>query len=182
MTEEEWDLGIAALVKSIFLGVKYAVPEMQKVGGGNIVTVSSDYGILMSPSRLVYPAGKSAAIDVTRQMATDFGPMGIRVNVVCPGMVLTERLEALWGDNRSLVRFWENQYPLRRIGRPVDIANAIVFLCSNEASFITGVALMVNGGIDVQQQEAFGIRQAQYLLEHPETRSAVLESPEFRKH
>ena len=66
----------------------------------------------MSPSRLVYPAGKSAAIGVTRQMATDFGPMGIRVNAVCPGMVLTERLEALWGDNPSLVRFW---------GEPVSI-------------------------------------------------------------
>ncbi len=169
VSEEEWDTGMAVLVKAIFLGAKYAVPEMQKVGGGSIVNVSSEHGVVMAPRSLVYDAGKSAVIGMTRQMATDFGPMGIRVNAVCPGYTITERQEARWKENPSTLRFYADQYPLRRTGRPVDIANAMVFLCSEEASFITGVALMVDGGLTVQHQERLGIRQAHYLRKHPET-------------
>ena len=169
VTEEQWDMGMAVLVKSMFLGAKYAIPEMLKVGGGNIVNVSSEHGVLMAPGALVYDAGKSAVIGVTRQMATEFGPMGIRVNAVCPGYTITERQEARWKDHPSTLRFYENQYPLRRTGRPVDIANAMLFLCSDEASFITGITLMVDGGLTVQHQENFGIRQGQYLQGHPET-------------
>ncbi len=169
VTEEQWDTGMAVLVKSMFLGTKYAVPEMLKVGSGSIVNVSSEHGVLMAPGALVYDAGKSAVIGVTRQMATEFGPKGIRVNAVCPGYTITERQEAKWKDNPSALRFYENQYPLRRTGRPVDIANAMVFLCSDEASFITGVTLMVDGGLTVQHQENFGIRQGQFLQEHPDT-------------
>ena len=106
---------------------------------------------------------------MTKQMATDFGPMGIRVNAICPGHIVTERLEAQWADNPSGQRFFEDQYPLRKVGRPVDIANSIVFLCSDEASFITGHALVVDGGLTVQLQEDFGVRQANYLRENPET-------------
>ena len=170
VTEEEWDTGMAVLVKSIFLGAKYAVPEMQKVGGGNIVSVSSEHGVVMAPRSLVYDAGKSAVIGVTRQMATDFGPMGIRVNAVCPGYTITERHAKRYEENPTALRYYDNQYPLRRTGRPIDIANAMVFLCSDEASFITGVALMVDGGLTVQHQERLGIRQGHYLVEHPETR------------
>ena len=170
VTEEQWDMGMAVLVKSIFLGAKYAVPEMQKVGGGNIVSVSSEHGVVMAPRSLVYDAGKSAVIGVTRQMATDFGPMGIRVNAVCPGYTITERHAARYVENPSALRYYENQYPLRRTGRPVDIANAMVFLCSDEASFITGIALMVDGGLTIQHQERLGIRQGHYMVEHPETR------------
>ena len=169
ITEEHWDRGMAVLVKAVFLGAKYAVPEMRKVGAGSIVNLSSEHGVVMAPRALVYDAGKSAVIGVTRQMATDFGPMGIRVNAVCPGYTITERQEARWKDNPSALQYYANQYPLRRTGRPIDIANAIVFLCSDEASFITGVALMVDGGLTVQHQENFGIRQGHYLQEHPET-------------
>ena len=169
VSEEQWDRGMAVLLKSIFLGAKYAVPEMQKAGGGSIVNVSSEHGVVVAPGALVYDAGKFAVIGVTRQMATDFGPMGIRVNVICPGNIITERKEARWKDNPSAYRFFDNQYPLRRTGRPVDIANAMAFLCSDEASFITGATLMVDGGLTIQHQENFGIRQGHYLQEHPET-------------
>ena len=143
---------------------------MRKLGAGSMVNVSSEHGVVMVPRALVYDACKSAVIGMTRQMATYFGPMGIRVNAVCPGYTGTERQEARWKDNPSALRFYENQYPLRRTGRPVDIANAMVFLCSDEASFITGVTLMVDGGLTVQHQENFGIRQGHYLQAHPETR------------
>ena len=124
----------------------------------------------MSPGSLVYEAGKSAVIGMTRQMAIEFGPLGIRVNAICPGHIVTERMQARWDENPSGLRFFEQQYPVRRCGRPADIANAIVFLCSEEASFITGQALVVDGGLSIQLQEDLGIHLARYIREHPETR------------
>ena len=174
ITEEQWDRGLDVLLKAVFLGAKYAVPEMQKVGVGSIVNLSSEHGVVQAPRALVYDAGKSAVIGVTRQMATDFGPTGIRVNAVCPGYTITERQEAKWKDNPSALQYYANQYPLRRTGRPIDIANAINFLCTDEASFITGVALMVDGGLTVQHQENFGIRQGHYLQDNPDTQLPAL--------
>src|SRR5436190_14420496 len=138
VSEEAWDHGMNILVKSMFLGAKYAVPHMERAGGGSIVNLSSVHGLLMSPGSLVYEAGKTAVIGVTKQMATQFGPANVRVNAICPGHIVTERIQArMWDGNPEGLRFFEEQYPLRRCGRPVDIANAIVFLCSDEASFIT---------------------------------------------
>ncbi len=170
VTEEAWDVGMSLLVKSIFLAAKYAVPEMSKMGAGSIVNISSVHGLLTAPGKLVYEAGKSAVIGVTRQMATDFGPMGIRINAICPGHIVTERLRADWDENPSGERFFEDQYPLRKLGKPEDVANAVVFLSSDEATFITGHALVVDGGLTIQLQEDFGVRQANYMLEHPDTR------------
>ncbi len=170
VSEEGWDRGLAVLMKSIFLGVKHAVPAMERAGGGAIVNISSVHGLLMAPGSLVYEAGKSAVIGMTRQMATDFGPRGIRVNAICPGHIVTERGRARWDENPSGLRFFEQQYPLRRVGRPDDIANAVLFLCSEEASFITGHALTVDGGLTIQLQENLGVHLARYIQEHPDTR------------
>ena len=170
ITEAGWDAGLATLMTSIFLGVKYAAPLMEQAGGGSIVNISSVHGLLMAPNSLVYEAGKSAVIGMSRQMACDFGPLGIRVNAICPGHIVTERMAARWADNASGLRFFEQQYPVRRTGRPLDIANAVVFLCSEEASFITGHALVVDGGLTVQLQENLGVHLAHYIQEHPETR------------
>jgi NAD(P)-dependent dehydrogenase (short-subunit alcohol dehydrogenase family) len=169
VSEDAWDKGMALLVKSMFLGAKYAVPEMQKVGGGNIVNLASVHGLLMAAESLVYEAGKSAVIGVTKQMACDFGPMGIRVNAICPGHIVTERQQKRWDEIPSGLKFFEDHYPLRRTGVPVDIANAIVFLCSDEASFITGHALVVDGGMTIQLQENLGVQQAHYIQAHPDT-------------
>jgi NAD(P)-dependent dehydrogenase (short-subunit alcohol dehydrogenase family) len=169
VTEEAWDHDMAILVKSLFLGAKHAIPEMRKVGGGSIVNVASVHGLLTAPRFLTYETGKSAVIGMTRQMATEFGPMGIRVNSICPGHIVTERLQAGWDGNPSGQRFFEDQYPLRKVGRPVDIANAIAFLCSDQADFITGHALVVDGGLSIQLQENFGVRQGHYLEDHPDT-------------
>ena len=170
VSEEGWDRGLAILMKAIYLGAKYAVPAMERAGGGALVNISSVHGLLMAPGSLVYEAGKSAVIGMTRQMATDFGPLGVRVNAICPGHIVTERMQAQWDENPSGLRFFEQQYPVRRCGRPVDIANAVVFLCSEDASFITGHALVVDGGLTVQLQENLGVQLAHYMREHPETR------------
>jgi NAD(P)-dependent dehydrogenase (short-subunit alcohol dehydrogenase family) len=171
VTEAGWDGALAVLMKSIFLGAKYAVPEMQRAGGGSIVNLSSVHGLLQAPGSLVYEAGKAAVIGMTRQMACDFGPLGIRVNAICPGHIVTERVQAgMWDANPGGLRFFEEQYPVRRTGRPVDIANAIVFLCSDEASFITGHALVVDGGLSIQLQENLGVHLGHFVQDHPETK------------
>jgi NAD(P)-dependent dehydrogenase (short-subunit alcohol dehydrogenase family) len=171
VTEDGWDGGLALLMKSIFLGAKFAVPELQRAGGGAIVNVSSVHGLLQAPGKLVYEAGKAAVIGMTRQMACDFGPLGIRVNAICPGHIVTERMQARqWDHNPEGIKFFEQQYPVRRVGRPLDIANAVVFLCSDEASFITGHVLPVDGGLTIQLQEDLGVHLAHWIQEHPDTR------------
>lgn len=169
LTETAWDFAMNVMVKSLFLATKYAVPHMEKAGKGSIVNISSVHGLLMAPKKLAYEAAKIAVIGVTRQMACDFGPVGIRVNAVCPGHIVTERMQKRWDKNPSLLEMFKAQYPVRRVGKPEDIANAIRFLCSDEASFITGHTLVVDGGVTIQFQEEFGISQAQFYRDHPET-------------
>ncbi len=170
LPEESWDRDMAVLVKAIFLGAKHAVPRMKETGGGSIVNVSSVHGLLGAPGFLVYETAKHAVIGATRQMAAEFGPDGIRVNAVLPGHMLTERLhETMWRHNPSGLEFFKNQYPLRDVGRAEDIANAVLFLCSDEASFITGHPLAVDGGLTIQLQENFGVRQGHYLKDNPDT-------------
>ena len=170
VTEDAWDAGMATLVKAHLLAAKHAVPHMRESGGGSIVNISSVHGLLMAPRKLIYEAGKSAVIGVTRQMAIDFGPDGIRVNAICPGHIVTERQQERWDENPGGLRYFEDQYPVRRTGVPLDIANAISFLCSDEASFITGHALVVDGGLTIQLQEDFSVRQVHYIRDHPEAR------------
>ena len=169
-TEEAWDSGLAVMAKALFLAAKYAIPHMERNGGGNIVNISSVHGLLQAPGFLVYEASKSAVIGMTRQMAAELGPRGIRVNAICPGHIVTENIQKhMWQENPSGYAFFEEQYPLRRCGKPDEIASAIAFLCSREASFITGHALVVDGGLSLQLQENLGVRLAHYIQENPET-------------
>ena len=166
--EEAWDYGTSVLAKALYLGAKYAVPVMREGGGGNIVNLASVHSLLQAPGWLIYEAGKAAVVGMTRQMATEYGPDGIRVNCVCPGHIVTEGLEKMWEPNPAGLAFYSDMYPLRRTGVPDDIAKAIAFLCSDDASFVTGHALVVDGGLTIQIQEDFGVRMAQYARKHPE--------------
>jgi NAD(P)-dependent dehydrogenase (short-subunit alcohol dehydrogenase family) len=170
VTDEGWDAAMGLLVKSMFLSSKYAIPEMRKAGGGAIVNISSVHGLLTAPGKLLYETGKGAVISLTRQLAVEYGPDNIRVNAICPGHIVTEKIaERTWKNNPSGLRFFEAQYPLRRTGRPTDIAAAVAFLCSDDASFITGQALAVDGGLTLQLQEDFAVSMVKYIREHPET-------------
>ncbi|MEC7270655.1 MAG: SDR family oxidoreductase [Chloroflexota bacterium] len=159
--EKSWDQGIAMLQKAIYLGAKYAGEELIK-SKGNIINISSVHGLLMSKGALIYEAGKSAVIGMTKQMACDFSPLGVRVNAICPGHIVTEKMEVRWKEIPSGLKFFEEQYPVRRTGVPEDIANGVAFLCSDEASFITGPSLVIDGGLSIQLQEDFGVDQAKY--------------------
>jgi len=108
----------------------------------------------MAPQALVYEAGKSAVIGMTRQMACDFGPLGIRVNAICPGIIANPRTEAHLAANPHEEWAARETQPLGRYGRPDDIAWAVVFLASDESSFMTGATLVVDGGLSIMSPEA----------------------------
>jgi NAD(P)-dependent dehydrogenase (short-subunit alcohol dehydrogenase family) len=112
LEENDWNDGMNVLTTAVFLGAKHAVPQMKKQGKGSIVNISSVHGLLMEPKMLTYEAGKAAIIAMTRQMAIDFGPVGVRVNAICPGHILTERIQPMWDENPSLLRLFEQQCPL----------------------------------------------------------------------
>lgn len=169
VTDELWDRWMAIMLKSVVYGAKYAVPEMRKRRKGAIVNMSSVHGLLAAEKSLVYETGKAAIIAATRQMACDFGPDGIRVNAICPGNIVTERIyERVWKDNPAGRRLFEDQAPLRRDGRPEDVAEAVAFLLSDASAFITGHALVVDGGLSIQLQENLSMRQVAYARAHPE--------------
>jgi NAD(P)-dependent dehydrogenase (short-subunit alcohol dehydrogenase family) len=167
--EAMWDRAMDVGLKSMYRAAKFAVPHIRAAGGGAMVNISSVHGLLVAPGWFVYEVVKPAVIGLTRQLAAEYGPDLIRVNAICPGHIVTERGEKQWQDHPDGLRFFEEQYPLRRTGTPVDIANAIVFLCSEEASFITGQTLAVDGGLTIQLQENLGVKLARYGQEHPQT-------------
>jgi NAD(P)-dependent dehydrogenase (short-subunit alcohol dehydrogenase family) len=169
LPEEHWDRGFDIGLKAMYRAAKYAVPHLRQSGSGSIVNLSSVHGMLVASGALVYETVKSAVIGLTRQLAAEYGPDNIRVNAICPGHIVTERIQPQWQAHPEGLRFFEEHYPLRRCGKPEDIANAIAFLCSEDASFITGQALVVDGGMTLQLQENLAVHVGHYTQEHPET-------------
>lgn len=170
VSEEAWDYGMSVMTKALFLGAKHAVPQMARTGGGSIVNIASVHGLLQARAKLVYEAAKTAVIGMTKQMAIDFGPLGIRVNCICPGHIVTERSGANWKKNPSGLKFFDQQYPVGRTGTPDDIAGGIAFLCSEDASFITGHALVIDGGLTIQLQEDLTVQTAHWALQNPDVK------------
>lgn len=161
----EWDRGFAVMVRTMSLAARAAVPEMRRVGGGSIVNISSVHGLLAAERSVIYEACKAAVVGITRAMALDFGPDGIRVNAICPGLIVTEVFDAEFQEDRDEARFREAIYPLRRVGRPRDIAAAVAYLVSEEAAFVTGHALVVDGGLTIQLQDGLAHRVRDHLQE-----------------
>lgn len=170
ITDSALDYALTIMVKSLVWSVRYAIPHMAARGGGSIVNIASVHGFLVAPAKLGYETGKAAVIALTKQMAVDFGPQGVRVNAICPGHIVTERIQGWWEQNPSLFALTEAQYPVGRAGTPDDIANAVHFLLSPEAAFITGHSLVVDGGMTIQLQEELGWAQARFMRDHPVTR------------
>ena len=149
-TEAEWDRLQSVNLKGVFLGCKYAIPEMLRAGGGSIVNIASVLGLVGDPELAAYCAAKGGVITLTKAAALTYGPQGIRVNAICPGDVDTpmaqEYLDAA-PDPAALRQEVASKYALRRISSPREIAEAAVFLASEASSFITGAALVVDGGL-----------------------------------
>lgn len=148
-TEEEWDATFDVNVKGAFLMSKHAMPFLRE-RKGCIVNVASYVGLVGFANTAAYAASKAALVNLTRTLALDHAREGVRVNAVCPGSVDTDMIREAWkkfGDVEEAKRVWAEKHPLGRIARAEEVANAILFLASDEASFITGVALPVDGGI-----------------------------------
>ena len=138
-----WDRCMAVNVRGIYLMARFALPLM--ADGSCIVNTSSVTGIIGVRNRAAYSASKGAIVSLTRNMALDYAPRGIRVNCVCPGFVRTPLLDPLFADTERVRRVTE-LHPLGRLGTAEDVAGAVLFLASDAASWITGHALVVDGG------------------------------------
>jgi 3-oxoacyl-[acyl-carrier protein] reductase len=144
ITEEQWRTTLDSDLNSKFLTVKTFVPEMKARGKGNIILMSSTAGRLVSLASAAYGAAQAATLMLMRHLAQELGPFGIRANAITPSIVRNERIEKfMTAEMRAKVA---EQLPLRRIGKPEDVAEAALFLASDASSWITGHALDVNGG------------------------------------
>ncbi len=149
MSEQEWCETFDVNVKGTFLMSKYALAALRATRGC-IVNVASYVGLVGFAGAAAYAASKAAVINLTRSMALDHAAEGIRVNAVCPGSVDTEMIRSAWRsqtDPAAAERRWRAKHPLGRIATPDEVARAILFLASEDASFVTGAALPVDGGI-----------------------------------
>jgi NAD(P)-dependent dehydrogenase (short-subunit alcohol dehydrogenase family) len=147
--EEEWDKVMAVNVKSIFLMSKYAIPYMEKAGGGSIINTSSGWGLRGGDKAVSYCASKGAVTNMTRAMAIDHGKQNIRVNAVCPGDTDTPMLRneaRQLGQPEAQFMAEAAQRPLNRYAQPTEIAHAVLYLASQAASYVTGAALVIDGG------------------------------------
>jgi NAD(P)-dependent dehydrogenase (short-subunit alcohol dehydrogenase family) len=149
ISEEDWDAVMAVNTKSVFLMSREVIPIMVKAGGGSIINTASGWGLAGGPRAAAYCASKGAVVLLTKAMAIDHGKQNIRVNCICPGdtdtaMLRSEALQMGEAEDRFLAESMRR--PLGRVGRPEEIAQAALHLASDAASFVTGTALVVDGG------------------------------------
>lgn len=146
--EEDWDAVLDVNLKGVFLCSKFAVPEMIRGGGGAIINVASVGGIVGPAEMAAYGSAKAGVINLTRQIAVDYGPNNIRVNCISPGTIVTEMHQAFYSaeEKDEVLAEWAAMKPLRKVGSPKDIAYAAVYLASDESGFVTGANLIVDGG------------------------------------
>ena len=149
LSEEDWDRVMSVNVKSIFLMSRKVIPTMAKAGGGSIINTASGWGLAGGPRAAVYCASKGAVVLLTKAMAIDHGPQKIRVNCICPGDTDTGMLRneaRQLGEREDFFLAQSARRPLGRIGQPEEIARAALYLASDASSFVTGSALVVDGG------------------------------------
>ena len=149
LSESDWDLVMAVNVKSMFLMSRLAIPIMSKAGTGSIINTASAWGLAGGPRAAVYCASKGAVVLLTKAMAIDHGPQNIRVNCICPGdtdtaMLRNEAQQLGEANDKFLAE--SAKRPLGRVGKPEEIAQAALYLACDASSFVTGTALVVDGG------------------------------------
>ena len=134
-------------VKGVWLCMKYEIPQMIKSGGGAIVNMSSIAGVIGFPHIPIYSASKHAVIGLTKSAALEYSKSGIRINAVAPAAVETDMAKRVVGDNKQFLETLKSMHPIGRIAEPEEIANAVVWLLSDKASFVLGHTLLIDGGM-----------------------------------
>jgi NAD(P)-dependent dehydrogenase (short-subunit alcohol dehydrogenase family) len=149
-TEADWDMEINVNLKGVWLCMKYEIPQMLKQGGGVVVNTASVAGLIVNrPGRAAYAAAKHGVIGLTKAAALEYGKAGIRVNAVCPGPTTVPWIEKLLAAHPEKKEPFMDGCLLGRLGKPEEVAQAVVWLCSDAASFVTGIAMPVDGGVVV---------------------------------
>ncbi|MGH7932171.1 MAG: SDR family NAD(P)-dependent oxidoreductase [Candidatus Binataceae bacterium] len=146
---EDWDKTFAILTRAVFFGIKYSIEPMRKAGGGSIISTSSAAGLRGVAGLHAYSAAKAAVINLTESAAIELGHDRIRVNCICPGGIATPLVyRGMKGGEEEAVRNLARMQPIPRAGRPEDIAAMVLFLASDDAEWITGTAMCVDGGMN----------------------------------
>lgn len=149
ITDEEFDRTVAVDLKGVWNCMRYEIIQMLQQGGGAIVNTSSQGGVTGFPGQAAYIACKHVVIGLTRTAAIDYSAKGIRINAVCPGVIRTPMAEELIRRNPDLEKELVRDIPAGRLGKPEEIANAVLWLCSPQASFVDGHALLVDGAFSI---------------------------------
>lgn len=149
-TEENWDRILAINLKGVWWCMKYEIAQMLKQGGGAIVNTASDAGLIGVRRGGAYVASKHGVVGLTKTAALEYAKAGIRVNCVCPGPIDTPMLQGIGGRNQAMIERMTAAQPGGRLGKPEEIAEAAVWLCSDAASFVTGLPMPVDGGYMAQ--------------------------------
>jgi NAD(P)-dependent dehydrogenase (short-subunit alcohol dehydrogenase family) len=149
-TEDNWDRILAINLKGVWLCLKYEIVQMLKQGGGAIVNTASDAGLIGVRRGGAYVASKHGVVGLTKTAALEYAKAGIRVNCVCPGPIDTPMLQGIGGRNQAMIERMVAAQPGGRLGKPEEIAEAAVWLCSDAASFVTGLPMPVDGGYTAQ--------------------------------
>lgn len=149
-TEEDWEPVIRINLKGVWLCMKYEIPQMLQQGGGAIVNTASGAGLIGVKRMSAYVASKHGVVGLTKTAALEYAKSGIRVNAVCPGVIQTSMVERVTGNRPEVLEKMIAAEPIGRSGRPEEIAEAVVWLCSDAASFVTGHAMAVDGGAVAQ--------------------------------
>jgi NAD(P)-dependent dehydrogenase (short-subunit alcohol dehydrogenase family) len=151
MTVADWNKVIGVNLSGVFLSMKYEIPEILKAGGGAIVNVASILGQVGFANASAYTAAKHGVLGLSKTGALEYSSQGIRVNAVCPAFIVTPMLErAGITSNKDMREAMEAMHPIGRLGEPEEVAKVVTWLCSDEASFISGEALLVDGGYVAQ--------------------------------
>lgn len=149
-SEADWDRTIAINLKGVWLCMKHELPAMLKNGGGAIVNCSSIAGLVGFPAIAPYVASKHGVLGLTKTAALEYAKRNVRVNAVCPGVIATPMIDRFSGGDATKAAALSAGEPIGRMGRPEEIADAVLWLCSDESSFVTGHALAADGGWTAQ--------------------------------